>query len=132
MGAKSRNKGSAFERDVGVFLFEQTGVSFKRNLEQVREAQHGDLVADHDAFPFLIECKRYAAGRRAVDAWKTQAEQAATRAGKIPAVVYRFDRDEMRACVPLSAVIGRDVPGWCDIPMISFACLARELMAEVA
>ena len=132
MGAKSRTKGSGFERDVGAFLFDQIGVTFKRNLEPTREADHGDLIADAPGFPFLIECKRYAAGRRALSAWHAQAAAAAGKVGKIPAVVYRFDRDEMRASVPMAAVVGKDVPGWCDLPILSFACLARELMMEAA
>jgi hypothetical protein len=133
VSAKSRNKGSGFERDVARDLFLLTGVSFARNLEQVRAVDCGDLVPDNPAFPFLIECKRYAAGVSCLTAWKDQASRAAEKTGKIPAVVFRFDRQPVRVAVPLSAICA---PGsaneWAEISLPGLAYVAAEIMAQQA
>jgi Holliday junction resolvase len=133
MSVKSRNKGSGFEREVAAILRDLTGVNFKRNLEQVRAADHGDLVPDDPAFPFIIECKRYAAGVSCLAAWKDQARRAAAATGKIPAVVFRFDRQPVRVAVPLSAICA---PGsaneWAEISLPGLAYVAAEIMAQGA
>jgi Holliday junction resolvase len=135
VSAKSRNKGSGFERDVARILCELTGVRFQRNLEQVRAADHGDLVPDDPAFPFLIECKRYASGVSCLTAWKDQASRAAAASRKIPAVVFRFDRRPVRVAVPLWCAAGsRGQPSgeWAEISVEGLAYLASEFMAERA
>lgn len=53
MGARSRRKGAAWEREVGARLSEATGVSFTRNLEQVRTGG-ADL---ENELGFVVECK---------------------------------------------------------------------------
>ena len=130
--ADSRNKGSSFEREIARALELELGIRFKRDLEQVRSAAHGDLQADTDAFPFLIECKRRASGSGCVDAWKAQACKAAEAAGKIPVVIYRFDRMDAKACLPLSAIMGAGHPYWVTVDMAAFCYVAREMMAEKA
>jgi Holliday junction resolvase len=135
MSVKSRNKGSGFEREVAAILRDLTGVNFKRNLEQVRAADHGDLVPDDPAFPFIIECKRYAAGVSCLAAWKDQASRAAAATGKMPAVVFRFDRRPVRVAVPLWCAAGsRGQPSgeWAEISVDGLAYLASEIMAERA
>lgn len=135
MGKKSRTKGATFERDIAHELFLLTGITFKRNLEQTREAAHGDLVADDPAWPFSCELKRYAAGISCLSAWKDQASKAAAMCGKIPAVIFKFDRQPVRVAVPLACLCnGRceDPAEWAEITLDGFAYIARELMAGAA
>ena len=56
-----RTKGAQFERKIAKELFLELGLTFKRNLEQYRAGNHGDLTCDNAAFPWTIECKRSAA-----------------------------------------------------------------------
>ena len=132
MSAKSRNKGASFERDIAQQLFLLTGISFKRNLEQSREAAHGDLIADDPAFCFSIECKRYANGISCLSAWKEQASKAAAMCGRIPAVIFKFDRQPIRVAVPLACLCGGkcdDPAEWAEITLEGFAYACREIMA---
>jgi Holliday junction resolvase len=134
VSAHSRNKGAEFEREVAAVLHGLTGVTFKRDLEQYRAGEHGDLIADNAAFPFVIECKRYASGTTCKPAWRAQAQAAATATGKLPAVIYRFDRQGTRVSVPFAAIAaamgGNDTPGeWAEITIEGLAYLAAEIMA---
>lgn len=133
MGAHSRNKGSAFEREIAQELHLLTGVSFKRHLDQVREGGLGDLIADTDAWPFVIECKRRESGNGCESGWIAQAAIAAAKAGKRPAVVFRFDRQQTRVAVPLTAVwaaSGSEIATdeWATVTLQAFAMIAAELM----
>lgn len=131
MGALSRNKGAAFEREIARELCLLTGIGFKRELEQVREAGYGDLTADDPAFPFLIECKRYAAGNGPAQAWIDQAERAAEKAGKLSAVVFRYDRQPVRVSVPMRAICtGAPDHERAEVSLAGMAYLAREIMAS--
>ena len=133
MNAHSRRKGHAFERHIAQELLDRLGVTFRRDLDQYRAAEHGDLIPDDPAFPFVIECKRYAAGTNCLAAWKAQAVAAARAAEKRPAVIFRFDRQETRVAVPLSAFCDAwPADQWAEITLDGFALLARELMAEAA
>ena len=135
MSAKSRNKGSAYEREIAQKLDALLGIKFTRNLEQVRTAAHGDLIAEDPDFPFSIECKRKAAGISCLTAWKEQASKAAAMCGKIPAVAFRFDRQETRVAVPLACLVnGRcdDPAEWAEVTLDGFAYAAREIMAARA
>ena len=133
MTAKSRNKGSAFEREIAQRLDALLGIKFVRNLEQVRTAAHGDLIADDPAFPFSIECKRYATGISCLTAWKEQASKAAAMCGKTPAVIFKFDRRPVRVAIPFAAVCSASPPNeWVEISLDGLAYVAREIMAEAA
>ncbi len=132
--ANSRVKGATFERAVAQELELLTGVRFKRDIEQYRAADHGDLIPDNAAWPFIVECKRYANGAGCLDAWKDQATRAAIAAGKLPCVVFKFDRTPIRVAVPFAAIAmaygGRDSSGeWANISLQGFAHLAAEIMA---
>lgn len=132
MSKKSRTKGSTFERDVARQLDLLLGIQFERNLEQVRTAAHGDLVPSDPDFPFSIECKRRAAGVSCLTDWKAQASRAAAMCGKIPAVVFKFDRQPVRVAVPLACIIGQrcgNPAEWTETTLEGFAYVARELMA---
>lgn len=133
----SRTKGAAFEREIATRLLGLTGVSFKRDLEQYRATDRGDLIPDNPAWPFLIECKRRADGNLCAAAWRAQATKAAAAAGKLPAVVYRFDRQDTRVSVPFAAIaaaFGGDAnqSEWAEISIEGLAFLAGEIMAGAA
>lgn len=132
--ANSRNKGATFERDVARELELLTGISFKRDIEQYRAGEHGDLIASDPAWPFVIECKRYANGAGCLDAWRDQATAAAAAANKIPCVVFKFDRLPIRVAVPFWAIAlaygGEDSSDeWANISLQGLAHLAAEIMA---
>ena len=135
MTINSRNKGSAFERAVAIELELLTGIRFKRDIEQYRAADHGDLIPSDPAWPFVVECKRYASGTGCAPAWKAQASKAAAAEGKLPAVIFKFDRRDVRVAVQLQSIgiaLGRawEEPSWADVSMDAFAYLAREIMAQ--
>ncbi len=137
MSAMSRNKGATYERDVARELHGLTGIAFKRNLEQVREDAHGDLVTDEAAWPFTIECKRKAV-KSSLPAWRAQASAAARKAGKLAVVVYRFDREPTRVSVPFEAIGAAfgggpgDCDLWAETTLEGLAYLAREIMARTS
>ena len=131
MGAQSRTKGAAFEREVARDLFLLTGVGFARNLEQCRADVLGDLVADDPAFPFVIECKNHATLNGALSKWKAQAVAAATKAERFPAVVYKLNRQPIRVLITMHAILPT-LPAneWAEITLPAFAALAAEVMAR--
>ena len=101
----SRNKGSGYERDVRVRLELELGMKFERVLDQWREPDLPDLVCEDDDFPFVIECKRYKKGGSfAKPSHWDQVCQAAVKAKKIPALVYKFDRLPERWRIPIDAI----------------------------
>lgn len=140
----ARNKGSAYERDVRNRLVDSLGLEFSRVFSQWAEAGLPDLVCEDDAFPFVIECKRYKAGSTfASPAHWDQACRAATKAGKIPALVYKFDRLPERWRVPINALAqlsaynpAQDTAeqyDWryaCEMTFDDFCMVARELMCD--
>lgn len=136
MPINSRNKGAQFERAIAARLFGLTGVTFKRDLEQYRAGEHGDLIPDDPAFPFVIECKRYAEGTTCRPAWRAQATAAASKANRYPAVIYKFDRKDERVSIPFEAIcaaFGDKHSGstdWAEITIEGFAYLVGELMGE--
>jgi hypothetical protein len=129
--ANSRNKGASFERQIATALFLETGITFKRNLEQSREAAHGDLIADDPAWPFSCELKRYAKGVTCLAAWKDQSVKAADACGKLPCVIFKFDNAPIRVAVPFAA-FGLEGSEWAETTLDGFCYLARELMAGAA
>ena len=152
----SRNKGSAYERDVKNRLIDSLGLEFSRVFSQWAEAGLPDLVCEDDAFPFVIECKRYKAGSAfASPAHWDQICRAATKAGKLPALVYKFDRLPERWRVPINALamlsackkaeackmtfaykVATDTAeeyDWrfaCEMTFDNFCMVARELMCD--
>lgn len=131
MTINSRTKGATFERAIAKELELLTGIKFQRNLEQSRTVDHCDLLADDADWPFSLELKRYASGTGCKPEWRAQAERAATKSGKIPAVVYQFDRRAIRVAVPFIA-LGHDRDAWAEINLDDLAYFAREIMAGKA
>lgn len=105
----SRNKGASFERELSKVLFDELGLNFKRDIEQYRESDHGDLICvDMPDFPFSIEAKRYRAGYGIQPTWWTQCCNAAKATGKLPLLVYKYDRLPIRWRFPVAAIVGMD------------------------
>ena len=139
-----RNKGSAYERDVRVRLEDELGLKFERVLAQWREAELPDLLCEDDAFPFVIECKRYQKTSAFADPrWWDQACAAAAKAGKMPALVYKGDRLEERWRVPIEAMamLATYSPAmdkfekydWrfaCEMSFMEFCMICRDLLAN--
>lgn len=96
-----RQKGAQFERDCAKKIFLATGLDVKRDLEQYRASDHGDLIGVPG---WTIECKRYARGTTWRADWWEQVESAANAAGCEPALIYKFDRHPVRVVVRLSSI----------------------------
>ena len=137
MSANSRQKGAAFERAIARQLHDETGITFKRDLRQYQEQDHGDLVPSDDAWPFLIECKAYATGADMRPAWWEQAATAAAKTGAHPAVIYKFNNRPPRARIAMGAIAEAhggtpDAPGWVETDIAGLAYVALEIMARRA
>ena len=102
----SRTKGRSGEYEIRDILFDQLGLTFKRDIEQFRQADRGDLLCVDMDFPAVIEVKRYAKGGETPrGAWWDQCCKAATAAGKWPLLVWRFDRMDWRWRIPAQVLI---------------------------
>ena len=56
-----RNKGASFERSIANMLFADLRLNAKRDIEQYRAVDHGDIITDDETWPYVIECKKYMA-----------------------------------------------------------------------
>ncbi len=135
--ANSRNKGASFERQIAKELLLLTGLDFSRNLEQVRALDQCDLICEDPAWPFSLELKRYAKGCDPLKSWIDQTVKAAAKTGKIPCLIFKFDRMPIRCTVPMVAIgeaLGQlwQTDEWATITIEGFAYLAREIMARRA
>ena len=110
----SRAKGSSFERAVATCLLEELGLVFKRDLEQYRQGDRGDLLCADMDFPAVIECKAYAKGASVKPAWWDQVCSAATAANKWPLLVYKYDRMPWRWRMPAQVLIDLGHPHGCS------------------
>ncbi len=102
----SRTKGRSGEYEIRDILLDQLGLTFKRDIEQFRQADRGDLLCVDMDFPAVIEVKRYAKGGETPrGAWWDECCKAATAAGKWPLLVGRFDRMDWRWRLPAQVLI---------------------------
>lgn len=108
-----RQKGAAAEREIAKLLFDELGMTFKRDLEQYRAADHGDLICD-EPFPFVIEVKRYKAGCAPQPAWWDQVCAAAKSAGLLPLLVYKYNHQQWKWRMPAEAVMRAGLPHGCS------------------
>ena len=126
-----RNKGAAFERHVSSLIDEHLGIKVRRDLDQYREALHGDLIGLDG---WIIECKRYKmanGGHHHAD-WWTQVEAAAVSLQAEPVLIYKYDRADIHCVIRLS-VISSDFAGKPDTVTVSFSTwcmLVREQLAR--
>lgn len=98
-----RAKGAQFERTIAKMVDESLGYRVKRDLEQYRQGDRGDLVG----LPgWTIECKRYASGTGHREDWWAQVTKAADSAMSEPVLIYKYDRQPIRCVVYLSAING--------------------------
>ena len=126
-----RNKGASFEREVAKMLFDELGISFKRDLEQYRAGEHGDLIPSDPDFPFTLELKRYKDGPiGGQTAWWYQTCVAARREQKFPALIYKYDRKPMRCVIQLAALMPCDHDYTAETDFETFCYITRELMNE--
>ena len=128
-----RNKGASFEREVAKMLFDELGITFKRDLEQYRAGDHGDLIPDDDSFPFVLELKRYAGGPVGGQAgWWEQVCKAANRENKMPALLYKYDRKPIRCVLPLAAIMPNHHGYLIEVGFSTFCYITREMMNDVS
>ena len=92
-GRSNQRKGGYHERKNGKRLGELTGLTFERNLDQRREADHlGDLICTNADWPFVIENKYRSKGNGIpAGAWE-QACRIAHKTQQWPSVVYQNGR----------------------------------------
>ena len=126
----SRNKGAGFEREVSSYLFDELGIKFKRDLEQYRTGGHADLIPDDPDFPFTLELKRYKdAPIGGAPAWWDQVKFAAEREGKIPCLIYKYDRKPIRCVIPLNSIMAGGEDYKVEVDFVTFCFIVRELMS---
>ena len=124
-----RNKGASFEREIAKMLFDELGIGFKRDLEQYRAGDHGDLIPDDDAFPFVLELKRYADGPiGGQPVWWNQVVKAAARENKLPCLIYKYDRKPIRCVIPLDALMQHKTDHVVEMDFEAFCYVTREMM----
>lgn len=85
---------------------EATGMSPKRNLEQYRAGEEGDLLGVHG---WTVECKIRSSGTWPEEKWWAQVSEAARKASNRPALVFRLCRQPIRVML-MSCVEGRSEP----------------------
>jgi hypothetical protein len=144
-----RQKGAQFERDIAKALDEALGIKFHRNLRQYQKAGLDDLTReDGKAFPFMLELKRYGQGTSSQPVWWDQICAAARSADNehdsYPALIYKYDRQQIRCRVPLQAVAdlaqfgtqeGEDKYDWryaVEMDWDTFMMVCRELLADAS
>ena len=124
-----RNKGASFEREIAKMLFDELGIGFKRDLEQYRAGDHGDLIPDDDAFPFVLELKRYADGPiGGQPVWWNQVVKAAARENKLPCLIYKYDRKPIRCVIQLDALMQHKTDHVVEMDFEAFCYVTREMM----
>lgn len=126
-----RNKGASWERTVASMIKESLNADVKRDLEQYRSGDRGDLIGLDG---FVIECKRYkmANGGHYHQDWWNQVVNAADSQGCQPVLIYKYDRAEPKVVVRLS-FLNEEYEGKPDTVTISFdtwCMLVREYWAS--
>ena len=96
MGAMSRRKGAAFEREIAIKIRDNLGFECKRNLEQYQAG--GD---DLSGVPgWSIECKRYATCVPSdIKLFWLQCEAQAAAKGARPVLIVKQDRKPIQVFV---------------------------------
>ncbi len=136
----ARNKGTRGERNVAGEYLVHMGIRLKRDLEQTRFADRGDLIPDGDFdWPFCIEVKTYG-GLNVTHqpSWWQQVSKAADAQKLMPVLWYKYDRRDWRVVMrannvsfALGGTLGHD-----DMlfTMSADACfyISREILAARA
>lgn len=102
-----RRKGHNFENELCKMIVDQLGdvlgdQKVKRNLDQYRESDQGDINIDG----WTIEAKRYASnsGGNYKPEWWSQVTSAANATGTEPVLIYKYDRQPIKCVVRLSSI----------------------------
>ena len=113
-----RVKGANWERELAKMIYDELGITVKRDLEQYRQSDRGDLIGLEK---WCIEAKRYAknAGGNFKPEWWAQVTAAANASGTQPVLIYKYDRQPVKCVVFLSS-INSDFAGKDNIAVISF------------
>ena len=138
----SRDKGTRGEYAVIKLIEELLGIKLKRDVEQYRQADRGDLILAEDGsdWPFCVEVKSYS-GLSVTHrpAWWQQVVKASAAHGLIPVLFYKFDRYEWRVVLKANTVsfaLGGTLDHDDDILLTTdtygFAYMAREILAARA
>ena len=135
----SRDKGTRGEYAVIKLIEELLGIKLKRDTEQYRQADRGDLILAEDGadWPFCVEVKSYS-GLSVTHrpAWWQQVVKASAAHGLIPVLFYKYDRYEWRVVLKANTVsfaLGGTLDHDDDILLTTdvdgFAYMAREILA---
>ena len=114
----SRAKGASAERQVAKMIYEELGITVKRDLEQYRQSDRGDLIGLEK---WCIEIKHHArnAGGNFKPEWWRQCTAAANACGDQPVLIYKYDRQPFK-CVVLLSSINADFAGKDNVAIITF------------
>ena len=116
MGAMSRRKGAAFEREIAIKIRDNLGFDCKRNLEQY-QAGGDDLTGVPG---WSIECKRYATATPGeVRTFWLQCEAQAAAKGDRPVLFVKQDRK------PIQVFVNWMGPGFDCYPQSDFNSVAQ-------
>ena len=102
-------KGKRGENQVKTQYLDHMGIRLKRDLEQWRSADHGDLLPDFQDgdfdWPFCIEVKTYGTtADKHRPAWWEQVRKAAKSQKLIPVLWYKYDRRDWRIVMHMNHV----------------------------
>ena len=105
----ARTKGKRGENQVKTQYLDHLGIRLKRDLEQYRAADHGDLLPDFQDgdfdWPFCIEVKTYGTtADKHRPAWWEQVRKAAKSQKLIPVLWYKYDRRDWRIVMHMNHV----------------------------
>lgn len=107
MSVNSRNKGKNGELEVVRDLNDNVGLTlkcaFSRQLSQTQEAGQADIACTNPAWGFSVEVKRYATNP-SMPAWWRQVKNASLKAGTIPVLYARRDRNPWSVTMDLCDV----------------------------
>ena len=136
-GRSNQRKSGVPERKIAKKLGELTGLTFERNLEQRRQADHlGDLICSDAKFPFAIEVKFRSRGNGIPSGAWDQACRMARKSSQWPSVIFQNGRTAPRCRVPLAAIgaaqggaiLIRD--GTADLNLEDFATVCLRLIGQ--
>lgn len=133
----SRNKGVRGEREIIAILTEELGggadrLTFKRDIEQYRQGDLGDVICSDPTFPFVVEVKLYGRGTYCQPQWWDQVCVAAQACHKLPLLAYRYDRQPWRWRFPVAA-LGEAAYDWryaAETETDTAMMIIREVMAD--
>ncbi len=134
-GRSNQRKGGVHERKIAKKLGELTELTFERNLEQRKFADHlGDLICSDAKFPFAIEVKFRSRGNGIPSGAWDQACRTARKSSQWPSVIFQNGRTAPRCRVPLASIGAAQggaamiLGGTADLSLRDYADLALWLM----